>query len=1822
MAQLKDTVVSGNLRVTDATLTDSIQAASGSITSTTFGQFFIKRSDGAYAAGIGFANTNGALGYIGMTSTADGGLLRWKADTSASYTILDTGNHSNPSITAGTAKGDDSKTLTFGGTFTIPSVTYDAHGHITTKGTTTMTMPANPVPSGNVTGSSLTADQIILGNGNSTIKASGKTIATSVTDVDTTVPTSKAVKTFVEGKGYVTTDEKVKQSASTTSNYRSITFGHKDTTTIADLSATVTNQVYTTTNMFGQPSTGTIFAEKFSSLGYASGTKSAASITGSGATSSLDFKTYYTNPTNSTTYNCTGSVVIGYGNKGASNDGRMITIQGGGLTILGSGESATALANIISDDVLADGATKLNVGGDLNTSIVGSDEQLILASDNSIYFIPKCQTIANRNPVVLDTSKNFYPGVNNSGSIGTSSYKWANGYFTNINGVVVGDSPKFTDHITTATTSGSGNAVTAISADANGALTVTKGTTFSTTDENVKNTVGTANTYYPAGSTSTSTATGTQVSDTSLKFIGTTGSTSAVGKAQLVLGNSTASGTAGNKQGSVVVYGSTAYAHTIQGAPTAARTLTLPDKTGTIAVTSDIPTVNNKTLTLKGDGTSVTTFTANASADTSFDVVAGSNVSVTADATNKKITIASSHPTISTSTDTTSTASPAHGGTFTTVDSVTRDSNGHVTKINTKTVTLPASGNTDTKVNVTLATTTKSYLLGTSTTPTSTAQAVTSLADTGVYLTTNAGELYATTLKTTTPDVTDNSTTGATTEYVINKKHQSGIFYASASDFANAPWGKIAEYTIATASATRWYTFRLYEGYEATSISSGLLLIRVATNASKNYSTGNVVWLHVTKNINTDNVVVTYTNTTDTNTIIQIWVKGTVRYQSWQISPIYGGYASNSGELGYNFFKISTGEAAYTGTKISPTIGSIQNPLYLIGDASRITQHTADGIRFFAPTGNWATGLSWYKSDGSTLLTRVGAYGTADALTHLYIGSSYSTPTVRVVTTDSTASTPATRSILGVYGATYGNTAATMISGTAGLFSYGDGGPQIDFSTSVVGSQSGALIFTDHDTAAAGASWHFVSNQTDWNVTSKRFHARTSISIGTNLPTTGYNLYVKGTTRNEGNLTLYSASGDSPALIFQRGTLIDSLNDWKIYVKGGGLYFAQSTANASSETWTDKMYLHPSDGNLYVGSTKVSLDGHTHLYAGSSSAGGPANSAVKAYHTKTNPDSDSLYGVSFHASANTSENKDLFTNDGIRYKTIEGTTSSNGYGYLVLGNGVASGTAGNKYGGVRIYSTGTGYVQLHSSDEKALYFHSGADTEGDNFSPYRNNKFDLGTSSKIWRQAHINEVYAYAGNGRCARYYASGIQFTMPSAGWVQGLTYYATDGTTSIGSIAGYGNANGLNYFYIGGQYTDPHLKVGADGKVTAKNAINHIITGTGTTAQDKGSGVSPRYFPAKWKFDTGLTPSNGDVIVIKAPCAGSDYGVWISIDNGDNYYPISVNGTSRLTTHYGSGYAIALIYKNDGSTASIYGVNGSDTRATYSGPNGDPNSNGAWIVLNYYDSGNTYDRNRYNAAIKAWGTKIISGNIIVGTGGLYHHLKQGTAFDISYPILYLAGDCNASSTTSNTYDQINFTVTTTQSITLTAYKPVYIKGTLSGTTFTPVSTTPLTQTVPTTQDGYHYMLLGNATSTTAIFLLDDHRIFAYRNGSFSVVSNPLTIAPAVLYSSHPATNDAVLDFRNSIKGYDLYKLFIVDVSGIGLSTGVYLDFQVVVPVEYIRNTSHSMYPACIFTGTANTAECQLSYVSATQVNFKISTSGSIINDWTDVLVTITGCC
>lgn len=254
-------------------------------------------------------------------------------------------------------------------------------------------------------------------------------------------------------------------------------------------------------------------------------------------------------------------------------------------------------------------------------------------------------------------------------------------------------------------------------------------------------------------------------------------------------------------------------------------------------------------------------------------------------------------------------------------------------------------------------------------------------------------------------------------------------------------------------------------------------------------------------------------------------------------------------------------------------------------------------------------------------------------------------------------------------------------------------------------------------------------------------------------------------------------------------------------------------------------------------------------------------------------------------------------------------------------------------------------------------------------------------------------------------------------------------------------------------------------DGTPTASSGNTiPFITGTGSTAGTWLGALE------------GLTEYYDGLLILYKPSVAGASTTTLNINNlgAKTCY---VNNTTKLTTHFPANQPILLVYSTS-------------------------QNSGCWMCLDdYWTDSNTYDRNRYTGTIKAGTTALVAGNIIVGKDGVYNHLKSGGVFDISYPILYNNGAVNASATTTNTYDIIHFTVTTTQSISLTAYLPVFIKGTLSGTTFTPVSTTPLTQTVPTTDDGYAYIYLGNASAATTIYLQERHPIYAYKNGAFGEI-------------------------------------------------------------------------------------------------------------------------
>ena len=107
-------------------------------------------------------------------------------------------NHSN-SITAGTASGSTSQTLAYGGKFTIPTVTYDAQGHITGSGTTEMTMPAK------VTAADLGLSAIMdfLGTSATAITDGATTNPITIGTTSTTVTSGNVV--LYNGKEFVWT---------------------------------------------------------------------------------------------------------------------------------------------------------------------------------------------------------------------------------------------------------------------------------------------------------------------------------------------------------------------------------------------------------------------------------------------------------------------------------------------------------------------------------------------------------------------------------------------------------------------------------------------------------------------------------------------------------------------------------------------------------------------------------------------------------------------------------------------------------------------------------------------------------------------------------------------------------------------------------------------------------------------------------------------------------------------------------------------------------------------------------------------------------------------------------------------------------------------------------------------------------------------------------------------------------------------------------------------------------------------------------------------------------------------------------------------------------------------------------------------------------------------------------------------------------------------------------------------------------------------------------------------------------------------------------
>ena len=131
----------------------------------------------------------------------------------------------------------------------------------------------------------------------------------------------------------------------------------------------------------------------------------------------------------------------------------------------------------------------------------------------------------------------------------------------------------------------------------------------------------------------------------------------------------------------------TKYTHPSYTAKTSGLYKVTVDETGHVSAATAVTKADITALGIPASDTNTVTTVTTTGNGNAITAISATNGAITA---TKGATFLTSHPSITAGTNSTTTASPAFGGSFTVVGSITKDTNGHVTAYETKTVTLPS----------------------------------------------------------------------------------------------------------------------------------------------------------------------------------------------------------------------------------------------------------------------------------------------------------------------------------------------------------------------------------------------------------------------------------------------------------------------------------------------------------------------------------------------------------------------------------------------------------------------------------------------------------------------------------------------------------------------------------------------------------------------------------------------------------------------------------------------------------------------------------------------------------------------------------------------------------------------------------------------------------------------------------------------------------------------------------------------------------------------------------------------------------------------------
>jgi hypothetical protein len=417
-----------------------------------------------------------------------------------------------------------------------------------------------------------------------------------------------------------------------------------------------------------------------------------------------------------------------------------------------------------------------------------------------------------------------------------------------------------------------------------------------------------------------------------------------------------------------------------------------------------------------------------------------------------------------------------------------------------------------------------------------------------------------------------------------------------------------------------------------------------------------------------------------------------------------------------------------------------------------------------------------------------------------------------------------------------------------------------------------------------------------------------------------------------------------------------------------------------------------------------------------------------------------------------------------------------------------------------IPSVPSAYTSNPSMDGTASAGSSGSWARGDHVHPSDTSKADNTTSfTEASTRANIASGETIPTIlGKIKKYFSD-----------LKDLAYIAKDGTSSTKYLKGDGtwdtptdtkNTAGSTdtsskIYLVGATSQAANPQTYSDNEVFAQNGVLSskklspkcitALTGTGTAGQDKGSGSTNRYVPALWTFNQSITVADGEVYFIKIPVAGGTYGVWLSLNNGTNYYPVAIsNSSGRFQTNSPINSVIAVSYESAG-VCNCYAMAGADSRTDVTG---------CFRVVDSYDT--TYS----NMSTSELTTGTVTTSRVVRSD----YLKSGinSLIDTKINALDVTGASNiAASKTIKSWSEADGKVNiTTQDISIT-------KSQISD--FPTVDSTPTASSTNLVESGGVYSTMAHKIKRTGVTASEGSEVRIPASGTDSRITASSYVVP-----------------------------------------------------------------------------------------------------------------